>query len=279
MEDGPLISVIMPAYNAGPFIGAAIRSMIAQSYGNWELLVVNDGSTDDTGTVIAGFDDPRIRRFQQANGGIGSARNHALRQVRGEFLCTFDADDILPPDSLRARLEVLLKDPQADICDGSVALMDRDLENVHRTYTPAPTDNALKELVELTGKCFFGPTWMIRWEPPRPRILFNEVITHAEDLLFYMELAGGRRYAFTEEIVLIYRRTGTSAMSDLGGLERSYRTILHWLRHHPGIATPSQVRYFDRRARRIMAGSYWHAHRTRDAFRAILRPLPPYAIE
>jgi glycosyltransferase involved in cell wall biosynthesis len=75
-----LVTVMMPAYNAAGFIGEAIDSVLAQSYANWELIVVNDGSTDATAGIVARYDDPRIRLITQPNGGESSARNN----VRGD---------------------------------------------------------------------------------------------------------------------------------------------------------------------------------------------------
>lgn len=106
----PLVSVIMPAYNAEEFIAEAITSVLSQTHGELELLVVNDGSTDGTEAVVRSFNDPRIRYFQKENGGIGSARNMALDHMRGDFLCFCDADDTIPARSVEARLGLLLRD-------------------------------------------------------------------------------------------------------------------------------------------------------------------------
>src|SRR3954465_7326609 len=96
----PLITVIMPAYNAESYISDAIRSVMSQSYENWELLVVDDGSDDKTAEIITSFTDHRIRYFRQVNKGVSAARNLALTQLRGDYFCFFDSDDILPRKSL-----------------------------------------------------------------------------------------------------------------------------------------------------------------------------------
>lgn len=88
-----LVSIMMPAFNAESFIGDAINSVLEQSYPHWELLIVNDGSTDRTREVIAGFQDDRIHVFAQPNMGEAAARNVAIRNMRGEFLAFLDADD------------------------------------------------------------------------------------------------------------------------------------------------------------------------------------------
>lgn len=95
-----LVSIMMPAYNAERFIGAAIESILAQTHADWELIIVNDGSTDGTANVAASYQDERIHLHTQPNSGEAAARNTALSQMRGEFLAFLDADDQWLPDHL-----------------------------------------------------------------------------------------------------------------------------------------------------------------------------------
>lgn len=266
----PLVSVIMPTYNAEPYIAEAIASVLAQTHREWELLIVNDGSTDGTVNEVARFNDPRIRLFHKPNGGIGSARNLALAHMRGRFLCLCDSDDVLPPRSIQARLELLLADPSAHFADGVVRVFDRDLRTELRVHRPSFTGEPLIELATLTGSCFFGPSWMVRWDPGMG-VRFNEEVSHAEDLLFYLALAPGRRYVHTTEDVLHYRVTGHSTMSNIDGLARSYHYVHRWMRDHLPMLPKAALRTYRRKVRRIIAGTYWNAGRRRDAFRALLK--------
>ncbi len=85
------------------YVREAIESLIAQSYSNWELIVVDDGSIDSTETIINSIDDSRVRYIYQQNGGVSSARNRGLDMVRGDYITFLDADDTLPVDSLKER--------------------------------------------------------------------------------------------------------------------------------------------------------------------------------
>jgi glycosyltransferase involved in cell wall biosynthesis len=96
----PFVSIMMPAYNAERFIQQAIDSVLAQNYPHWELIVVDDGSTDSTRAIAESYADARIRVFHQANAGEAAARNHALRQMSGDLLAFVDADDTWLPDHL-----------------------------------------------------------------------------------------------------------------------------------------------------------------------------------
>ncbi|HJS22787.1 MAG TPA: glycosyltransferase family A protein [Pyrinomonadaceae bacterium] len=100
-----LISVIMPAHNAEKYIAASIESVLAQTYSNWELIVVDDGSTDSTATVVQEFvkRDPRIKYKFQENGRLGKARNTAIRNSTGPLIAFLDSDDLWMPGKLEAQ--------------------------------------------------------------------------------------------------------------------------------------------------------------------------------
>jgi glycosyltransferase involved in cell wall biosynthesis len=115
----PLISVMIGAYNAAPYLGEAIESVFAQSYRPIELIVIDDGSTDATGEVARAYGDA-IVFAQQPNAGNGSARNHAARLASGSLFAFLDADDRFTPDKLRLQYDALSNDPGIDIVFGHV---------------------------------------------------------------------------------------------------------------------------------------------------------------
>jgi glycosyltransferase involved in cell wall biosynthesis len=96
----PKITVLMPAYNAGKYIAEAIRSVLDQSFADFELLIVDDGSSDNTLEIILGFADPRIRLLTQVNTGVAAALNTGLAAAKGVYIARFDADDICLPERL-----------------------------------------------------------------------------------------------------------------------------------------------------------------------------------
>jgi len=110
MKDG-VVSIMMPAYNAERYIAQAIESVLAQSYTQWELVIVNDGSTDRTADIAAQYDDPRIRNTHQANAGEAAARNTALQHMQGEFVAFLDSDDFYLPDHLDLTVNFLKMNP------------------------------------------------------------------------------------------------------------------------------------------------------------------------
>lgn len=110
MQDSPLVSIVMPVYNSAPFICSSIRSVLAQTCKNWELLIVDDASVDETVSVIEEFSskDPRIKLFQNSiNRGAGAARNIAIEEARGDFIAFLDADDLWLPEKLEVQLKFM----------------------------------------------------------------------------------------------------------------------------------------------------------------------------
>jgi glycosyltransferase involved in cell wall biosynthesis len=115
----PLITVIIGAYNAERYLGEAIESVLAQTHPSFELIVVDDGSTDRTGEIAESYGDS-VRCIRQANGGMAAARNRAIPEARGSYLAFLDADDRFPPDKLANQLAVFEAQPQLDVVYGHV---------------------------------------------------------------------------------------------------------------------------------------------------------------
>src|SRR6266571_502317 len=117
----PGISIIMPAFNAERHIGESIQSVLDQTLGDWELIVVDDGSTDDTATVVGRFNDSRVHYVKRENGGQAAARNTGIRNSNGALIAFLDADDLWLPEKLARQVDVF-QQTEADVvyCDGYV---------------------------------------------------------------------------------------------------------------------------------------------------------------
>jgi hypothetical protein len=117
----PVVSVVMPTWNRAGVIGAAVRSVQAQSFGDWELIVLDDGSTDNTNEVMEGFStDARIRYAPQAHLGQCAARNHALRLARGGLIAYLDSDNLWFPDFLSAMVDLFSHRPKLGCAYGAI---------------------------------------------------------------------------------------------------------------------------------------------------------------
>src|SRR4051812_37828652 len=104
----PMVTILMPAYNASKYISEAISSVLQQSFSDFELLVIDDGSADETASIIRQFTDPRIHYLHQHHQGIAYALNKGLREAKGRFIARFDADDVCMPSRLARQVNFLL---------------------------------------------------------------------------------------------------------------------------------------------------------------------------
>jgi glycosyltransferase involved in cell wall biosynthesis len=108
----PLISVVIPVYNGEKTIQETIKSVLNQTFQSLELIIVNDGSNDETLKVISIIKDPRIKVFSYPNAGLSASRNRGLAHATGEYISFIDADDLWTPDKLEAQLKVLQENPK-----------------------------------------------------------------------------------------------------------------------------------------------------------------------
>ena len=121
MTESPLISVIIPVFNYDRYLAEAIESVLGQTYQNLEVIVVDDGSTDRSGEVAAGFADRGVRYSHQVHAGIGPARNNGVELAQGEFLAFLDADDRWPEEKTERQLRAFESDPALEMCFGQAA--------------------------------------------------------------------------------------------------------------------------------------------------------------
>jgi len=123
-SNNPKVTVLMPAYNAEKYIGEAIASVLNQSFTDFELLIINDGSTDSTQKIIHSFRDKRIVLINQQNKGVSAALNVGLKAARADYIARFDADDVCHPDRLKIQYEFITSYPQYTIIGSTADYID-----------------------------------------------------------------------------------------------------------------------------------------------------------
>lgn len=137
------VSVIIPAYNQGLYLKEAVQSVLGQTYPNFELIIVDDGSTDNTADVVHRFQDQRIRYIYQENRGLSAARNAGIQHSDGEFLTFLDSDDLFFPDKLEVLLAELEQHPEVGFVAGQAVLIDEHGNPLGEVFsTPLPDDPA-----------------------------------------------------------------------------------------------------------------------------------------
>lgn len=124
-----LVSVVMPVYNAAQYLREAVQSLIDQTYTKWELIAVDDGSTDDSWSILQSLDDTRIKTFQRKNGGQCAATNTGLQHISGDLVLFFDADDLMDARKIEAQVHLLSASPDS-VSVGRWAFFMHDISDV-----------------------------------------------------------------------------------------------------------------------------------------------------
>ena len=204
MNAAPLVSVIMPAYNAEKYIQEAIDSILNQSYANFELLIFDDGSSDSTRSMIDRYSDDRIKKiFADKNGGVIAARNHCIDLAKGKYIALMDADDIASNDRFEKQITFL----EADGCDvcGSEHWNLNQSTGVLKPSKDRHTDADLRALLSVyCTMC--NSAVMVRAEIMK-RFKYDAAIPVAEDYHLWVELAAaGYRFANLRERLVTYRQ-------------------------------------------------------------------------
>jgi glycosyltransferase involved in cell wall biosynthesis len=144
--NNPKVTVLMPAYNAAKYIAEAITSVLAQSFTDFELLIVNDGSNDGTAKIVRLFNDPRIVLISQENKGVASALNLGLRYARAPYIARFDADDVCYADRLKVQYDFITAYPEYSVIGSAADYVDAD---GHYIFTHHPAGHLNEEIQQL----------------------------------------------------------------------------------------------------------------------------------
>jgi glycosyltransferase involved in cell wall biosynthesis len=197
------ISVIIPAYNQGHYLGEAIQSVIDQTYPDFELVVVDDGSTDKTAQVACSFSDPRIRYIHQENRGLSAARNTGILRSSGEYLTFLDSDDLFVADKLETLLNAMQRDPELGFVAGQAVLIDENALPLGKVFdTPLPENPAHLLLWNPLHVC----SVMMRRDWQKKVGLFDESLHAYEDWDMWLRLArAGCRMGWVPHPVSLYR--------------------------------------------------------------------------
>ena len=189
------VSIIIPLYNQPRYVGMAIDSVLAQTYTNWELIVVDDGSTDDSAEIAQSYSDPRIKCVYQPNAGLPAARNTGIRHATGEYLAFLDSDDYIGPEKLAIQVPHLAQNP--DVGLSYLSRIEVDSDNNLLWLSQAPSELTLTHL--LTGFPVMTNDLLMRRNWAEKIGYFDESFRmHAEDRDFYVRLfAAGCKFEQT----------------------------------------------------------------------------------
>lgn len=218
------IAVIVPAYNLGGYVARAVESVLAQSFGDFELVVVDDGSKDETPQVLAGIRDPRMRVVRQENAGLPAARNTGIRESTAPLVAFLDADDFYLPGMLEILGGFLAGHPEIGMVAGAVRYVDetgRWIGAAQARRTPLRLPELLFENPICVSGIVLRRSWLDRVG------LFDESLRACEDYDLWLRLlAAGCRMAWVDHHVVAYRVRSGQMTSEAARMRKAIFAVL-----------------------------------------------------
>jgi glycosyltransferase involved in cell wall biosynthesis len=197
-ENAPRVSVVIPLHNRAAHIGSAIRSVLSQSVQDLEIIVVDDGSTDDGGRQVLGFDSNRIRYVFQANAGANAARNKGIDLARGQFVALLDSDDQMRPGHLERALAILAEAPETVVFARIVVDRGSNLTFLKPPRAPSPNEPMSEYL--MTDRGFVQTSTVVLATATARVIRYLDWLRWGQDTDFAIRLAAaGYQFRMIEE--------------------------------------------------------------------------------
>ncbi len=269
----PEVSVIIPTYNAAAYLPDALQSALAQTVLDLEVLVVDDGSTDETATLMRTYGPP-VRYLPQPNGGVAAARNRGIAESRGRYVAFLDADDVWLPHKLERQLAALAGRQGFRACCTAYRVVAADLAPLRMQHS-LRSNPTLEHLLTI-GNVIGTPSTVLA-----ERALFLEqggfdpALSQCADWEMWLRLAAVTSFLYLDEPLIQYRQHGANMSRQVPLLEKDSLRVLE-----KGFAMPALPDSLQSRRRSafahtymVLAGSYYHAGAYASSLRCLLRSL------
>ncbi|WP_254568610.1 glycosyltransferase [Oscillatoria sp. HE19RPO] len=221
----PTISVIIPAYNAEKTIQETIESVLNQTFQDFELIIINDGSTDKTLEIISNLSDSRIKVFSFPNSGAQKSRNRGISLATGEYLSFIDADDLWTPDKLEMQLKALKNNPEAGVAYSWTDYIDESGQRLPGGQYFKITNHVYERLLlgDFIGS---GSNPLIRKEAFLAVGTFDESLVGGQDWEMWIRLASKYQFTVVKRPQILYRQSAHSWSVNLERQEKGYNQVI-----------------------------------------------------
>lgn len=262
------VSVVIPAYRAAPYIAEALGSVLSQTYTDYEIVVVNDGSPDtpELERVLEPYRS-RIVYLVQENLGPSGARNTGIRAARAAWVAFLDADDAWEPDFLDSQMAVLRQDPSIDLLYADTRFVGNSIVAGRNAmeFCPSTGEVTFQKLVRRECTVFLHTT-VARREVLLRAGLFNTAFRHSEDLHLWLRIAKqGGRIAYQRRVLARYRRHGDSLSADGMAMREGYLRVLEEIRRALPLSG-EEIAVVDQQM--VSQRADWQLQQARQEFRA-----------
>ncbi|MBS1811265.1 MAG: glycosyltransferase [Acidobacteria bacterium] len=269
----PEVSVVIPTYNSASYLIEAVESVLAQTYQDFEVLVIDDGSTDETEQIMRRYQAP-VRYIRQQNGGVSVARNRGIAESRGRYVAFLDADDIWLPHKLARQIAALRQQPHDQVCYSAFTVVDFALNpiEVRRSQRQG---SALEDLL-TRGNVVATPSTVLC-----ERTLFDSVgsfdpaLSQCADWDMWVRLAARTEFLYLDEPLVTYRQHSNNMSRNAPLLEYDSVQVLSKGFAMPELPESLHARRQAALARNymVLAGTYFHAQHYRDFVLCVARAV------
>lgn len=225
----PMISVVMSVYNGEKHVEKAVFSILSQTFSDFEFIIINDGSTDDTQKILESFKDDRITLINQENLGLTHALNRAIALTKGKFIARQDADDLSKPLRLEMQLAYMTEHPEVGLLGTRFEHIDEN-EVVVRRGLPPLENKALQDRLPLINQ-FCHTSVLIRREALDKVGAYREYFKYAQDYDLWLRISEQYEIANLEELLCSYRELGTAISSHKILLQSRYAAVAAEMAH------------------------------------------------
>ena len=224
----PVVSVVLPVYNGERFLRDAMDSILHQTFADFEFIIIDDGSTDGTGSIIRSFKDPRIHVLRhEHNQGIVDSLNHGIQKATGKYICRMDADDVSLPTRLERQMEFLEKNSDVAVLGTNTIVINGESTEIRRESYPQSHKEIMKRI--FIGNPFAHGTTVMRLEVLKESGTYDGRFLHNEDYDLWLRIASRHSLANLDE-ALVKRRVHGSNITVEKETELVYyrfRTLAH----------------------------------------------------
>jgi len=231
IKTNPKVTVLMPVYNGKAYIAKAIESVLNQTFTDFELIIINDGSTDETADVVKAFNDPRIMLINNENQGVGKALNNGLAQARGQYIRRHDADDVSLPGSIMRQVRFLDEHPEFALVSGQIIYMTERARYARNFRNPATHMFRHKPFIEVdyetfkTSRPVIHATVLMRREIIKELGGYRNQFLTSEDTDLWLRILDNHRMAILNEASYFVRLHHRSATRIHGSTITHYRDM------------------------------------------------------
>lgn len=216
-----MVSIVVPVYNAQEYIARTLDSFISQSLQDWEVIIVDDGSTDNSSQIIKEYTqkDTRFKYYKQTNAGVSVARNTGIKKASGQFISFCDSDDTWYPHNLERRIH-FLEENKLDWCFSNLTLINENDIEID-TLKVQPT-NLLEDVLSWNGNSITTPSTITVRKKVVDKVKFDPKFSTAADQDFFIQIAANYKGGFIDEELVYYRVLPNSMSRNIAVMEKDH---------------------------------------------------------